>query len=379
MTANLDTSPIKRQLNRVSWFALAVALMVGFVCCLAAFTWPEMVVQAYLPAFLLVWGTSVGCLALTLIDGLTGGRWGLFAAPFLQAGIRLMPLVALLFLPIALGIRQLYPWTESGYWSGEELANHRRIYYTETWFLIRATLYLGLWNALAWKMIQPARNAAVAGLGLMLLLWSTTFAVNDWVMSLDPHFVSTVFGIMVGTSGLLTAMATVCLAATLIPETILLRSHQSPQTRVDLGNLLMAFVLLWTYLAFSQWLIIWSANLPDEIAWYLRRTTGGWQWLVPPLICGSFVIPFAALLSRSLKQRQSGRLALIASLVICSRYLGLCWEVLPEFSPGRFVFNPFTFLTPIAVGGLWLFAFCRALSYELRRSGAFALTSQEPV
>ncbi len=368
--ANIDR--IERGLRGGERWGLLCGVVAGAVCAIAAIFWTDAVARAYLPAFLFVWGLSIGCLGLALIDTLTGGHWGEAGRPFLRAGTALVPATAILFLPVAFAVPRLYPWAEPGFWAGYDRISHRAEYFVPWFFWLRSAGYFLLWSVMAVRVAwNPRGRVSLAGPGLVALVLSVTWAGMDWVMSLDPWLASTLFGALVGMGAHLTAIALVCGAVALAPA--VLPADAPTKSIADLGNLLLAFVMLWTYFAFSHFLIIWSGNLPDEAAWYVRRSTGGWQWIAWLIFLGGFAGPFAALLSRDWKRKPAG-LGAIAAVVLFTHYLALCWDVLPEFSPGRFHLNPFAFVTPVAAGGLWLAAYCRLL----RRDVPAAIVQAEP-
>jgi hypothetical protein len=348
-------------LSHIQWWGLVLGAVAALVCGVCAFFWPEEVVRAWLPAFLFAWGLSIGCLGLGLLFRSTGGRWGRAGAPFFESGLRLVPATAVFFLPIAFGLDAIYPWTASDFFSGYEHVTHRSAYLQEGYFLLRAAIYFVLWSVIA---LAAARNWGGAPFCLVVFILSVTWSMMAWVMSLDPWVGSTILGLLIGMSCHMAAMAMVCLGVSSVPELAVIADEDRKPERPlnDLGNLLLATVMLWAYMEFSQLLIIWSGNLPDEAAWYVRRSTGGWQWVAALLAAGGFWLPFTALLFRGLKQSPQ-RLAIVAVGVLVMQYLALCWDTLPEFSPGDFTLNPFAIVAPIATGGLWVAGF----AWQLRR------------
>jgi hypothetical protein len=323
-----------------------------------AFFWPESVARAWLPAFLFAWGLSIGCLGLGLLYRVTGGRWGSAGAPFFEAGLRLVPVTALLFIPVGLGIHEIYPWSQRDFFAGYEGVAHRQQFLQADWFLIRAVTYFVIWSVMA---LAAARNWGGAGFSLMVFVFSVSFALLDWVMSLDPWFASSMLGVLVGMGCVMAALAFVCIGVASFtrytePDPGDGETGKPQATLTDLGSLLLASVMLWAYMEFGQFLIIWSGNLPEEAAWYVRRSTGGWEIVAWLLAIAGFWLPFSALLLRQLK-RDPRRLALVALCVLVTHYIALCWTTLPEYSPGKLALNPFAFVTPIAAAGLW-FAAC---------------------
>ncbi|MGH7127807.1 MAG: hypothetical protein ACREIV_04520, partial [Planctomycetaceae bacterium] len=272
---------------------------------------------------------------------------------------------ALLWIPIGVGLEEIYVWAAEDYFAGLEHAHHRELWYDRTFFLLRAAGYFICWIGMGLATIavgrptadagaarRRARWAALNGLGIVLLGLTVTLASFDWVMSLDPLWHSTAIGAIVfvgaGLAGLASAAAGVgfLLVRPRGPEV------EPPQILGDLGNLLLAFIMLWAYLAFSQFLIIWSGNLPYEVRWYVDRSEGGWRWLGALLMLLHFALPFVLLLSRDVK-RHPFRLAVLATAVLLIHVLEWFWTVAPAYRD-RLSVHPLDALEFIAVGGLWL-------------------------
>lgn len=321
----------------------------------------------YLVAFLYWWSMSLGALGLLMLHNLVGGVWGANARPIWRAALATLPVAALLFVPLALGLDQLYPWATSGA-AADEFSELKRRFLSESFVLMRAAGYFVVWFVLAWAMgrraagslagVTPALRGGSA-FGLVTLVLAMTFASIDWVMSLEPHWYSTIFGgLFVADGGLAGLTLTICGLA------LLKRDPSTPapttQTFNDLGNLLLAFVMLWAYFAFSQFLIIWAGNLPEEISWYLKRLRGGWQWLALASVVIHFALPFVMLFSRDVKQSAQS-LVRVALLIAAARYLDLYWTVAPSLYPDGLEIHLAALVSLAAAGGWWLAAFCAAL------------------
>lgn len=345
---------------------LVAGLLGTSLCTLAALLDVRQLMRSYLFAYFAWLGISLGSLGLWMLHNLTGGDWGLVLRRIWEAASRTLPGMAVLFVPIALGMSVIYPWagTDAG-----ELGSKMH-YLNVPFFLTRAAFYFALWVGLAfflnrWSAAHdrtgdPAcldRAQLLSGPGLLLCGLSVTFAAIDWVMSLEPDWYSTIFGAMVATGDLLAALALAIAVATMVFS----RGSQIPVSAWnDLGNLLLAFVMLWTYMEFSQYLLIWSGNLLEEITWYLHRTEGGWQWIGLSLAVGYFALPFCLLLSYGVKQRPE-RLRRLAILVVAMSFVNNYWLIAPAFSPSRFDLSWTDPVAFVAVGGLWLAMFLREL------------------
>lgn len=302
--------------------------------------------HSYLFAYLVFLGIALGCLGLLLVHSLTGGEWGKASRGALQAGADTLPWLALLFVPILFGLRQIYPWMNPARLAGSEALAHKQFYFQPSFFVLRAIVYFFLWSIIARRQ---RRSAAGSGVGLLIYVLTVSFASFDWVMSLEPQWSSSIYGAMLMVGDVLSALAFVILvlsrraAAEPIPEDV---AH-------DLGNLTLAFVMLWAYMALSQYLIIWSANLPEEIGWYLARQRGGWQFVAIILILFLFALPFLLLLARQ-RKRKLASLARVAALILVARVIDVFWLTVPDFSPGVFALHALDFLALILMGCAWI-------------------------
>lgn len=334
--------------------------------------------RSYLMAYVLWMSVSLGCMAILMVQHLSGGGWGLVIRRILEAaaGPRVIPVMALLFLPIALGMSHLYIWTDPAWVAQDQLLKHHKAAYLNTgFFLGRTAFYFAAWIGMgyAFSRLSAAQDRSpdpavqdrlqmLSGGGLLLYGLTVSFAAVDWVMSLDPHWFSTIYGILfMGGQGV-SAMCFVISMGVLLVKHKPMDAVMRPEHFHDLGKLLMAFVMLWAYFAFSQFLIIWSGNLPEEIPWYLHRLHGGWQFVALGLVIFHFALPFALLLSRDLK-RQARRLGKIAIVVLAMRLVDMFWMVAPNFPQAQHGFSVhwLDLAAPIGIGGIWMAAFLHQL------------------
>jgi len=326
--------------------------------------------RSYLLAFSFWAGISVGSLALLMLQHMTGGGWGLVIRRALEAATRTLPLMLVLFLPIISGAHWLYPWMHA-----EEIAKSpalvekARLYLNLQFFMMRAAVYFAIWLTLAfllnrWSKLQDQtgeekftkRMRVLSGPGMVLFVFTVTFASIDWFMSLDPEWSSTIYGFIFVASWSLSALAFVIAALAMLTKYEPLKTVVAPLHFHDLGKLLLALVMLWSYFAFSQFLIVWSGNLPEEIRWYLPRTRGAWGALALAVVVLHFAFPFLFLLSRSLK-RNPHKLVLVALLILVMRLLDLLWMITPNFTGDVFYVSWMDVVAPLAMGGLWLAVF----------------------
>lgn len=350
-----------------SWRARA--LLIGLAALIAsvagAFFAPDQFFRSYLWSYTFYVGLTLGCLALMMLQYLTGGAWGMVIRRLCEAAVRTLPLLAVLFIPIAIGIPRLYVWAHPEIVAADRILQHKHAYLNIPFFLIRAAVYFAGWMLCGyllnrWSLEQDRTGSAPAyrrmqrlsGGGLVFYGFSVTFMAVDWVLSINPHWFSTMFGLLFLAGQALSSLAF------LITMVILLARYRpfseviTPRHLHDLGKLLLAFVMIWAYFSFSQFLIIWAGNLPAEIPFYVARMRGGWGAVGLALLLLHFALPFALLLSRDFK-RDYRLIRWVALLIIAMRLVDLFWLVAPDYR-GHFGFSWLDFALPVALGGLWL-------------------------
>jgi hypothetical protein len=337
--------------------------------------------RSYLFAYMFCIGIPLGCMAILFIYHLAGGAWGAVSRRIMEAALRLLPILALLFLPIAIfGMHSLYEWTHSEVVSADKILKQKTAYLNIPFFLVRAAIYFAIWILLSVILnkrseqqdktqdpLIPARLEFLGGIGLVLYGLTMTFASVDWMMSLDPHWFSTLFGLLVITGQVLSAFAFVIAIAVWLSRVSPYSEIISAEQFHDLGKLLLAFVMIWAYLSFSQYLIIFSGNMPEENRWYVNRLQDGWRFIPPLLILGHFALPFILLLSRSLK-RNPRTLGMVAIGILIMRLLDLYWIIAPG-GPHIGFAAPLDFILPIGLGSLCFSLFLN----ELKKRPFFVL------
>ncbi len=329
--------------------------------------------QSYLMAYMLCLGVTLGCFALGMVHQLSGGAWGVVIRREIGAASRVLPLMTVLFLPIVLGMYKLYPWTDAALVAKDEGLQHKHLYLNVPFFLVRAAIYFAVWNAVsyflnAWSLQQDRtadpklarRMQMLSAAGLVAYGLTITFASFDWLMSLEPHWYSTIYGVLILGGQGLSSLAFLIIIAWWLSQRPPLDRIVVPAHFHDLGNLMLAFVMLWAYFSFSQYLIIWAGNLPEEIAWYLHRLHTGWRAIGVSLMAFHFAVPFVVLLSRTVKQH--GRtLAIVAAWILFIRIVDLFWLIAPEFHTEGVSVSWQDLVLPLAMGSLWVAAFIRQL------------------
>jgi hypothetical protein len=374
MTPQEYTAP--DSVDRLQQRAL-VAGIVGFVLIAVGYVrTPDQFYHSYLIAYMFVLGLSLGSLGLLMLQHLTGGHWGIVIRRPLEAATRSLPFVAVLFLPIALGMKYLYKeWLEAPKTGEGALSHLQQSYLTTNAFLVRAVIYFAIWLLLVlifdnWSRKQDIDREdralrrhlkMMAGPGIILYVFVMTFAAIDWVMSLSPHWASTIYGFLFVVGQIISSLS-------LMIAIVVLLSRSEPLTGLiqdrhlhDLGKLLLAFVMLWAYFGFSQLLIIWSGNLPEEISFYRTRLYGGWGVVAVIVLVFHFFVPFFLLLSRDLK-RNAKLLPKVAIWLIVMRLVDLFWLTRPEFTSNAMP-SWLDIAAPLALGGLWLYFF----AFNLKR------------
>ena len=378
---NFGNYQAPEEINRWRTFALGIGGLSSIVILVIAVIFPEQREQAlrsWLLGFIFWGGIGVGCLGVLILQYLTGGAWGVVTRRILEAGSRTLPVLAILFIPLAIGVTSLYEWTHL---PDDEIIKHRQPYLSAPWFIFRAALYFILWGSMAYflnkwsaqqdlatnydEAAKPLADAGkFSGPAMVFFIFVVSFAAIDWVMTLDPHWFSTMYGFLfVAGWGLSCFCFVVAILAYL--------SDKAPMNRIvgtrhfhDLGKLMLALVMVWAYFNFSQYLIIWSGNIPEETPWYLTRQNGGWGVIGVALILLHFAFPYLVLLSRDVK-RNPKWISKVAIFILLLRLVDLFYLISPNpriSTHGKSLellasFSWMDVVAPIAVGGIWLWYF----------------------
>lgn len=356
--------------------ALAVALLA-----LIKPEWRPHFFLAYLMAYMFWLGIGLGCFVLIMLQHLTGGKWGLAIRRVAESGMRMAPVMAILFIPIILGMKYMYVWHLDGFFEYDP-SPIRKHWLRIDFFIIRAVIYFAVWIFLSfildrWSVREDRagfdpesrKYQRVSAFGIVLYGLTISGAAVDWVMSLAPHWFSTIFGMIFMVGQVLSALCVLVVVLTLLTaDHGPLADVVHPGIFQDLGNLMLAFTMLWAYCAFSQLLIMWNGNISSEITFYVFRVNGiGWRLVAALLILFHFCLPFVILLSRFVKRR--GRyLSMVAIFILFMRLVDLLWMILPSYYQGQYdLHHPIpTFIhsfhwayliTPIGIGGIWYFFF----------------------
>jgi len=355
--------------------ALVLAVAAGALSVVGVVVAPEQFFRAYLTGFLFWVGVPLGCLALLMLTHMTGGSWALVARRVFEAASRTLPLLAALFIPVILGMSTLYSWTRPEVVSASELLQGKAAYLNRNFFLARAAGYFLVWGVFAWLLNRWSlrqdgggkpelhrRLQGLSGAGLLVYMLTASFASFDWLMSLDPTWVSSLYGMHFVVGQGAAGLCWLILLARWLTRSEPLARVYAPRHFDDYGKLLLAFILLWAYMTYSQFVIIWSANLTEEIGWYLPRRRGGFYVLSFVIFALHFVLPFFLLLAKSVRS-DPRRLVWAALPVFIARWLDLVWQAGPSLAPDGPVFHWLDPVVLLAIGGIWVAAF----AWQLKR------------
>jgi hypothetical protein len=326
--------------------------------------------RAYLTAYVIWLGLGLGCTGVLMVQYLTGGAWGLAIRRILEAGAGTLPLLTVLFVPLLPGLPQLYSWARPEAVAADPTLQHRALYQNLPFFLARAVIYIASWIVISWRLrrwslvqdrerdpLVRRRLQRLSIIGALGFGITVSFAVIDWLMALEEDWFSTVYPGVVGMSMLLGALAFAVVCLVLLARSGPLDEVLTAQVANDLGSLLLAFLMLWAYVSFFQYLLVWAGNLSDEIPWYVRRTSGGWLPVALAVAVIGFLLPFWLLLFRPLKRNRRW-LAWVAGLVLAMRVIEVYWLVAPPFvGAGGPTIGLVDLLTIVGLGGLWLALF----------------------
>jgi hypothetical protein len=336
---------------------------------------PEQFLRSYLVGFFFWFGMGMGCLALLMVHFVSGGAWGVMIRRPLEAGSRTLYVMWLLFLPLLILAPKLYLWADPAH-AGDKIVQAKNLYLNIPFLWIRWLIYGVVWLGLTtllnkWSKLEDETKSTkyssllekLSGPGIVAYFFTITFCAIDFLMSLDVTWASTIYGFLVAVGQGLSAMSLVVAVLVLLGKYPPMDYAITSRHLHDLGKLMLTLVMLWAYLSFSQYLIIYSANLPQEITWYVRRLNGGWQWVGLVLLLFHFALPFAMLLSQSLKKNPR-TISGIAIFIIFVRVIDVFWLVEPNFVSVEhpvFTVSWLDFIAPIGFGGLWLAMFFRTL------------------
>ncbi len=376
--ADLGNYQAPPEINRLRTLALGIGGIGLIVWAIGLWFQPEQALRSWLLGFIFWGGIGIGSIGVLILQYLTGGAWGVVIRRIVEAGSRTLPMILLLFIPLALGVTRLYEWTHLP--PTDYVIEHRGWFMTPESWILRSAIYFALFGVIVYLLNKwggqqdktdnyedaerfLGKATAFCGPTMVIYALIVTFAVVDWVMMLDPHWFSTMWGLLFVAGW---ALSCFCFSVTLLA----FLSDKAPMNRVlgfrhfhDLGKLMLALVMVWAYFNFSQFLIIWSGNIPEETGWYITRMSGGWGFMGVALVLFHFAFPFLLLLRQDLK-RKAKMLAAVAVFILFLRLVDMFYLIGPNpridthgLEQGAFVISWLDFVAPIAVGGIWLWYF----------------------
>ena len=367
MTPDVRTNdaPESTGITRAQFPSLILGIIGLIACGIGWMMNPQEFYRAYLPSFIFWFEIGAGALAILMLQYVTGGEWGLMIRRPLGAAARTMPLLAVFFVPIVVGLPHLYIWANREVVEHDHLLQMKSGWLNAPGWTIRAAIYFALWILWAWRLRALSlkfyedrapetelKRRKWAASGLVMIVLTLTFASIDWVMSLEPKWYSSMFGISFTVGCGLAAFAYVTFLLTQLVKTRAMAQILKPSHLRDLGNLMLAFVMLWAYTAFSQFLLIWYANIKEETPYYLKRQYGMWGAIAAILIIFHFFLPFFMLLMREIKDRPR-TIAIVTAILIAMRYVEIYWLIAPAHQGVHFYFSWISIAALVGIGGIW--------------------------
>jgi len=375
------TIPPGHSWNRIPVIGAGCAVLGAAACALLGASNPKQFFFSWLVSFLFFLSLALGGLFFVLIQYATQGGWGIVLRRIGETIFALLPVMAVLFLPLLLGLRDLYSWAVPGAAEHDALLRWKAPYLNVPFFLIRAAVYFAVWSFMALLYYRGSRGQDVtgdpavsarlrrlAGPAIIVLAVTQTFASIDWIMSLTPHWYSTMFGVYFFAGSFVGFIALLSILAAAMRQAGLLESVISAEHLHDMGKLLFAFTSFWAYIAFSQFFLIWYANLPEETIWYRARLEGSWEAVSLLLMAGHFGVPFFYLMGRDVKRR-GWTLAVGGVWLLAMHFVDLYWQVMPTLHPDGVRPSPLDAAAFIAVGG----CFVAAAGWLMRRQALVPL------
>lgn len=364
---------VQSVIARVQLISLVVGLVALGLTAYGAFLERTQFFFSYLFGYLFWLGLSLGCFLVTMIHTLTGGRWGYPTRRFLEAGFMVLPLMLLLFVPILFGLHSLYPWARPEELAADKALRQRHVYENGLAYIARVIFFIGVWIGMSqllrrWSLQQDTTTDAaptlkarmLSGPGIVIYGLLGTFAFIDWIMSLEKHWYSTMFAVIIIIGQILVAYAFSVVLLTFFRNQQPLSDVVSKAQYHQLGNLLLAFVMFWTYVSFGQLLIVYSGDKPHELDWYLHRIAGNWKLVVGALGLFHFFLPFFLLLFRVVKKHVVP-LTTLAALLFVVHIVDLYWLVMPALHKDGLAISWLDFTAPLGIGGVWLAFFLSRL------------------
>lgn len=375
--AERDSYKAPGELNQIKLLALGVGGIATLVWAVGLYLDSEQALRSWLLGFVVWCGIGIGSIGILLLQYLTGGAWGVVIRRCAEAAARTLPVIVLLFVPIAAGVTKLYEWTHLG--ADDHVIDARGWYMTVWGWTLRSVIYFAIFGIIAYLLTKWSANqdssasyedaarwlgkaTAFSGPTMVVFALTVTFAVVDWVMTLEPHWFSTIFGLLFVVGWTLSCICFIVIVLTFLSDKVPMNRVIGPRHLHDLGKLMLALVMVWAYFNFSQYLIIYSGNIPEETVWFIKRSTGAWGWMAWGLILFHFAAPFLILLQQGFKKKPP-RLAMVAAFILIMRCVDMFFligpspRIHPHGAQGAFIVSWMDFVGLFAVGGIWIWYF----------------------
>jgi hypothetical protein len=375
------TIPPGHAWNRIPLAGAVTALIGAGACAILGAANPKQFLFSWLVSFLFFLSLALGALFFVLIQYAAQGGWGIVLRRIAETIFATMPVMAALFIPVVLGLRDVYSWSVPGAADHDALLHWKAPFLNVPFFLLRAAIYFGCWSfiALLYYRLSRSQDASgdhavsarlrrLAGPSIIVLALTQTFASVDWIMSLTPHWYSTIFGVYFFAGSFVGFVALLSIVAVAMRRAGLLDTFISPEHLHDVGKFLFAFTAFWAYIAFSQFFLMWYANIPEETIWYKTRLEGSWQAVSLLLMAGHFAVPFFFLMGRDVKRRGS-TLALGGAWLLAMHYVDLYWQVMPTLHPDGLRPSALDAAAFLAIGG----CFVASVGWLMRRQALVPL------
>jgi hypothetical protein len=370
------SEPMRAKISRVQGYAL----IIGAICMVLTLAqWllnPVQFYRSWMIGFMYAFGAGLGALACLMLQYMTGGGWGMLVRRQLEAGSRTIPYLTILFIPICFALfthSQFYEWLDPAKIKADAVIREKSAYLNPTWWLIRTAAIFIIWNVYQFILNRLSgeeertgdiriskRLMGFSGIGLVIYALTLTSAAVDWIMSMNVHWFSTIYGlILLATEGL-TIISTVIITTTLLMREPPMVEVVKKRHLHDLGKLLFMFTLFWTYVSFSQLVIMWSGNLPEEVSWYIARMNGGWGLIAVLLVFFQWMFPFLILLSQDIK-RNPKTVRFMAIWILTIRAIDVIWQVEPNFHPQSLFISWSDITAILGFAGVWIFLYLNEL------------------
>jgi hypothetical protein len=368
---------LRDDLRGVGGKALVVGVVGAVATAAGAFLDQEHFHSSYLAGWLLWYTVASGCLGLLLLHHLSGGKWGIVLRRPMEAAARTIPFLALLALPLLFGLDKIFVWTDRAKVEADHLLHHKAPYLNSTAFVVRFVVIMAIFSLYAFLLSRKSaeqdaegdggrayRMQQVSSVGLLLFIVFTSFVGFDWVMSLDPYWFSSLYGAIFLSGSAIAALTFLILVANFLVKREPMAAIYHQKRFHDFGTLLFAFVMFFTYLTLSQFIISYQGNLPEEVVWFHDRFEGWWGYVAFGLLGLHFFFPFFVLLHRAVKKR-AAVLSAMAAFLLLMRYVDLIWQSRPslfEYSKEGLALSWLDLAAPVGIGGLFVFLFVRELA-----------------